>query len=175
MRVLCPTDCPTLLSFRTSASPWAPRHHWFFVPAETWNPTRTTKRRESPGSPQLPGLPVGGTWTLQGLGNPKVTTQQRRVFCFFVVVVTCWRFMEKDLGMDVYFFSFKCLSNDMAVCTQDASEWNSLISLDIKQMKEVSVLQCQHTHGAISATSRTAALEAASIKIFPQKKCWRSG
>ena len=130
------------------------------------------KRRESPGSPQLP---VGGTWTLQGLGNPKVTTQQRRVCCFFVVVVTCWRFMGKDLGMDVYFFSFKCLSNDMAVCTQDASEWNSLISLDIKQMKEVSVLQCQHTHGAISATSRTAALEVASIKIFPEKRCWRSG
>lgn len=67
------------------------------------------------------------------------------------------------------FFFFKCLSNDMAVCTQDVSEWNSLISLDIKQMKKVPVLQWQHTHRAISATSTAAALEAASIKIHPKK------
>ena len=57
----------------------------------------------------------------------------------------------------------------MAVCTQDVSEWNSLISLDIKQMKKVPVLQWQHTHRAISATSTAAALEAASIKIHPKK------
>lgn len=105
----------------------------------------------------------------KALGTRRLQRNKGR--CFFLIgcCCCCWRFMEKDLDMDVYFFSFKCLSNDMAVCTQDVSEWNSLISLDIKQMKKVSVLRCQHTHGAISATSTMAALEAASIKIPPKK------
>lgn len=85
-------------------------------------PNKNNKKgsRESPGFPQLPGLPVGGTWTLQGLGTRRLPGQQRMVFCSFFGCC-CWRFMEKDLGMDIYFISFKCLSNDMGVLCKTQS------------------------------------------------------